>query len=130
MPNPHVVVRRPIGRDLERLDLTRPPAVDPPLPNGQNVEFVLREGPAAPGMRVHERGVGETRSCGTGICAVVLPRSPPGRTGPTVRRGASTCPAARAPSLACGRDIELTGPAVLVAAIDLDEAWLAAVAAD
>ena len=45
---------------------------EPPLPDGQNVEFVVREGPRHLVMRVHERGVGETRSCGTGICAAVV----------------------------------------------------------
>ena len=35
-----------------------------------NVEFVERVAPGHVRMRVHERGVGETRSCGTGACAV------------------------------------------------------------
>ena len=71
MPNPHVVVTVDSRADLDAVDLSRPPDVRPPLPDGQNVEFVLREGPRHLVMRVHERGVGETRSCGTGICAVV-----------------------------------------------------------
>ena len=41
-------------------------------PDGVNVEFVVREGPQHVSMRVHERGSGETRSCGTGACAVGL----------------------------------------------------------
>jgi diaminopimelate epimerase len=57
--------------ELRALDLTRPPAVDPAsaFPEGVNVEFI------APGpefdldMRVFERGVGETHSCGTGTVA-------------------------------------------------------------
>jgi diaminopimelate epimerase len=41
-------------------------------PEGVNVEFVkfLDNGELA--MRVYERGSGETRSCGTGTCAVAL----------------------------------------------------------
>ena len=39
-------------------------------PNGVNVEFVERVAPQHVRMRVHERGSGETRSCGTGACAV------------------------------------------------------------
>ena len=41
-------------------------------PDGVNVEFVefLPNGELK--MRVHERGVGETKSCGTGTCAVAL----------------------------------------------------------
>lgn len=41
-------------------------------PDGVNVEFVVREAPRHVAMRVHERGSGETRSCGTGACAVAV----------------------------------------------------------
>jgi diaminopimelate epimerase len=37
-----------------------------------NIEFVVRGGERHVGMRVHERGSGETRSCGTGACAVMV----------------------------------------------------------
>ena len=37
-----------------------------------NVEFVVRQGERHVAMRVHERGSGETRSCGTGACAVMV----------------------------------------------------------
>lgn len=70
--NPHAVV---FVEDLEKVgDLTSEPEVEPAdsYPDGVNVEFVkfLPNGELA--MRVHERGVGETRSCGTGTCAVAL----------------------------------------------------------
>ena len=59
--------------------LTDPgPLLDPPehdtetYPDGVNVEFVVREGDRHVAMRVHERGSGETRSCGTGACAAGL----------------------------------------------------------
>ena len=39
-------------------------------PNGVNIEFAERMGDHHVAMRVHERGSGETRSCGTGACAV------------------------------------------------------------
>ncbi len=51
---------------------------DPPehdageYPDGVNVEFVVRRGERHVAMRVHERGSGETRSCGTGACAVMV----------------------------------------------------------
>jgi len=70
--NPHTVVLLPAESDLALADLTRAPAVDPTPPTGTNVELVV---PLAPGhvvMRVHERGVGETRSCGTGAAAAAL----------------------------------------------------------
>ncbi len=41
-------------------------------PDGVNVEFVVRRGPRHVAMRVHERGSGETSSCGTGACAVMV----------------------------------------------------------
>jgi diaminopimelate epimerase len=72
MGNPHVVVELPDLAALDALELARPPDVRPSLPDGQNVEFVVRRGPRALAMRVHERGVGETRSCGTGVCAAVV----------------------------------------------------------
>lgn len=70
--NPHAVVMLPEGIDLEHLDLTAAPEVHPEQPNGTNVEFVRPLGPAHIAMRVHERGVGETRSCGTGAAAAAL----------------------------------------------------------
>jgi diaminopimelate epimerase len=53
--------------------LLSPPTHDEALyPHGVNVEFVVRRGAAHVAMRVHERGSGETRSCGTGACAVMV----------------------------------------------------------
>jgi diaminopimelate epimerase len=50
------------------------PIVTPPssYPEGVNVEFVQILPNQEARMRVHERGRGETRSCGTGTCAVAL----------------------------------------------------------
>ena len=49
------------------------PGHDPAVfPDGVNVEFVVRRGDRHVAMRVHERGSGETRSCGTGACAVMV----------------------------------------------------------
>ncbi len=74
--NPHRVVALASPDELEALDLASQPQVEPPPPEGANVEFVVALGESADGsrgrvrMRVHERGAGETRSCGTGACAV------------------------------------------------------------
>ena len=70
MPNPHAVV---FVRDLADVGrLHEAPALHPSalFPQGANVEFVVAVGPAHVTMRVWERGVGETLSCGTGVCAV------------------------------------------------------------
>lgn len=75
MGNPHTVVALPDTAALESLDLNRAPHVDPVPPHGTNVEFVVPAEPLVENgeglvtMRVHERGVGETLSCGTGACA-------------------------------------------------------------
>lgn len=75
MGNPHTVVALPDAETLEALDLTEKPSVDPVPPHGTNVEFVVpgdplvEDGIGRVRMRVHERGVGETMSCGTGACA-------------------------------------------------------------
>ncbi|WP_426566589.1 diaminopimelate epimerase [Angustibacter sp. McL0619] len=70
--NPHTVVMLPNETDLAALDLTDAPHVTPEPPNGTNVEFVVMLGAGHVRMRVHERGVGETRSCGTGAAAAAL----------------------------------------------------------
>jgi diaminopimelate epimerase len=78
--NPHHVVALPTLEALEGLDLSEAPVVEPVAPYGSNVEFVVtRGGTVVDGvprgrvrMRVHERGSGETQSCGTGACAVAL----------------------------------------------------------
>ncbi|MFQ6172715.1 diaminopimelate epimerase [Oryzobacter sp. R7] len=73
--NPHTVVALPEQVDLDALDLTRAPVVNPRPPHGTNVELVRPLGPGHVAMRVHERGVGETRSCGTGACAAAIATS-------------------------------------------------------
>ena len=63
MGNPHAVVHVASVSALGVLDPTR---------KDLNVEYVEDVGERHLKMRVHERGVGETRSCGTGACAAVV----------------------------------------------------------
>ena len=72
MGNPHTVVVLPTEVDLASLDLTVAPRVAPTPEHGTNVEFVRVVGPGHIAMRVVERGVGETRSCGTGAAAAAV----------------------------------------------------------
>ncbi|EHR51949.1 diaminopimelate epimerase [Saccharomonospora marina XMU15] len=118
--NPHLVST--MDDDVSGLELRDQPRYDHDLfPEGVNLEFVNVVGDHALRMRVHERGVGETRSCGTGTVAAVAATLhlagtdtgsstvdvPGGTVKVTVDRGDST----------------LTGPAVFVARGELDESW-------
>jgi diaminopimelate epimerase len=70
MGNPHLVCHLGDESELEALELFHQPRYDAGVfPQGVNVEFVVGAAPHVR-MRVHERGVGETASCGTGACAV------------------------------------------------------------
>lgn len=76
--NPHIVVALPSEDELDAADLSVIPQLQPEPPHGANVEFVVpadplvHEGVGRIRMRVFERGVGETLSCGTGVAAAAL----------------------------------------------------------
>ena len=135
--NPHVVLALHDVAELAAADLTRAPRVTPVPTDGINVELVvpLGEELGADGavlgrlrMRVHERGVGETRSCGTGACAAALAvRTWAGADAPDVWLVEVPGGTVRVTVRADGH-IELAGPAVLVATADVDLSALAAAA--
>jgi len=115
MGNPHAVAFLPAGAALEELDLSRRPGLDPEPAAGANIELVSERGPRHVAMRVHERGVGETRSCGTGVAAVAVAAAQ--RAGDDSRQPWTVdVPGGR---LQVGWDADgdvlLTGPAQLVA---------------
>ena len=114
--NPHTVVALPDSADLAGLDLTRAPEINPQPPLGTNVEFVRPLGDGHLSMRVHERGVGETRSCGTGAAAAALAtRWWAGESADAdVWRVDVPGGTLRVRALP-GQQVELAGPAVLVA---------------
>lgn len=76
--NPHVVVALASDDELAALNLAVAPVLDPVAPAGANIEFVVPADPLVVDgkghirMRVHERGSGETLSCGTGVVAAAL----------------------------------------------------------
>ncbi|MEU3753687.1 diaminopimelate epimerase [Streptomyces olivoreticuli] len=129
MGNPHAVL---FVDDLaDAGDLYTAPLVTPAAayPDGTNVEFVVDRGPRHVAMRVHERGSGETRSCGTGACAVMVATArrdgaDPALTGVPVTYTVDV-PGGR---LVIGESpdgsVEMTGPAVIVAEGAFDASWL------
>ncbi|GHF73664.1 diaminopimelate epimerase [Streptomyces thermodiastaticus] len=129
MGNPHAVA---FVEDLAHAgDLATPPEYSPAsaYPEGVNVEFVVDRGPRHVAMRVHERGSGETRSCGTGACAVAVAAARRDGADPAV----TGTPVTYTVDVPGGRlviterpdgEIEMTGPAVIVAEGEFDPAWL------
>jgi diaminopimelate epimerase len=115
--NPHLVCPLPEDLELADVDLTVPPVVDPEFfPDGVNVEFTAPP-PGGNGhqvrMRVHERGVGETLSCGSGACAAAAATlRAEGRTSGVVT---IDVPGGRLTVSLTSDGCALTGPAVLVA---------------
>jgi diaminopimelate epimerase len=107
---------------LGELDVAAPVSFDhDQFPDGVNVEILTAPVDGVVSMRVHERGVGETRSCGTGtVAAAVAALSQSGAASGTLT--------VRVP----GGDVVVTvteatsylrGPSVLVAQGDLSEQW-------
>ena len=121
MGNPHVVLLldRPaddalvgdIGPRLER---------DARFPEGVNVEFARVRGDAIE-TRVWERGVGETRGCGTGACAALVAANEAGLVGPraTVRFPGGDLLVERTDD-----DVFLTGPAERTFDATIPTSWL------
>ncbi|KAA8962920.1 diaminopimelate epimerase [Mycobacterium sp.] len=122
--NPHLACLDPAlsVEELAALDVSAPVTVDTSqFPDGVNVEVLTAPADGAVTMRVHERGVGETRSCGTGAVAAAL--------------AALTCTGAATGTLAVrvpGGEVVVTiteatsflrGPSVLVARGELSEEW-------
>ena len=129
MGNPHAVA---FVADLaDAGDLYTAPDVSPAAayPEGTNIEFVVDRGPRHVAMRVHERGSGETRSCGTGTCAVMVAAArrdgvAPAVTGTPVTYTVDVPGGRLVISESPDGAIEMTGPAVIVAEGVLDPAWL------
>ncbi|MGI8870534.1 MAG: diaminopimelate epimerase [Mycobacteriales bacterium] len=129
MGNPHVVVVLDSEADLAALDLNHAPVPAPALAGGQNVEYVVRTGPRSIAMRVHERGVGETRSCGTGTCAAVAAVAGTDDGARDADWAVSVPGGQLGVRWTSAGSMRMTGPAVLIWQGTLDEQWYAAAAA-
>ncbi|MFF7333753.1 diaminopimelate epimerase [Streptomyces sp. NPDC008150] len=131
MGNPHAVA---FVQDLAHAgDLRTAPQYAPEAayPDGVNVEFVVDRGPGHVALRVHERGSGETRSCGTGACAVAVAAArrdgaDPAVTGTPVTYTVDVPGGTLVITERPDGEIEMTGPAVIVAEGVIDAEWLSA----
>ncbi|GAA2794749.1 diaminopimelate epimerase [Kitasatospora sp. CM 4170] len=131
MGNPHAVAfveSLDHAGELRSAPLTSPAEA---YPDGVNVEFVVDRGPRHVAMRVHERGSGETLSCGTGACAVAVAAIrrdglDPAVTGEAVSYTVDVLGGRLVITEYPDGRVEKTGPAVIVARGELDAGWLAA----
>ncbi len=125
--NPHLACL--VGEPLAGLDLSAPPQVDEAaFPDGVNVEFVRRTGDRSVQMRVHERGSGETMSCGTGAVAAAVAGAMAAGEWPADGGAVWVVdvPGGRLAVAPSATASLLTGPAVIVAEGEVSAAWLAA----
>jgi len=136
--NPHLACL--VDEPVAGFDLSSAPLVDDgQFPAGANVEVVRVTGERQAEMRVYERGSGATLSCGTGAVAAAVaatvaagewPAGPDGGAGPAGPAVPAVPWTLEVPGgrLAVTPDVTaslLTGPAIIVAEGDLDDAWLA-----
>ena len=124
IPNPHAVTW---VDDVEQAGaLIAPPVVTPAAtyPEGVNVEFVRVVADHHVQMRVFERGVGETLSCGTGACAAAVATAQRDGTGPDGRRMRVDVPGGSV-GVTWNTDgtVELDGPVEVVARGTIDPGW-------
>jgi diaminopimelate epimerase len=122
--NPHLACVDPTltGDDLRALDVAAPVRFDSAqFPDGVNIEVITTPVDGAVSMRVHERGVGETRSCGTGTVAAAAAA--------LHHRGDSTgtlrvhIPGGEVNVTVTAATSFLRGPSVLVADGDISDSW-------
>jgi diaminopimelate epimerase len=108
--------------ELAALDVAAPVSFDrTQFTEGVNVEVLTAPHGGAVSMRVHERGVGETRSCGTGtVAAAVAALAFDGVTTGTLR----VCiPGGEVSVAITDASSYLRGPSVLVARGEISEEW-------
>jgi diaminopimelate epimerase len=124
--NPHLACM--IDQPVAAVDLTAPRLLGPAgLSGGVNVEVVREVGDHEVEMRVHERGSGQTLSCGTGAVAAAVAAAaqagewPDGPGRPWIVR----VPGGKLAVTPSATASLLTGPAEIIAAGEISAGWLA-----
>ena len=122
--NPHLacVDAALTPRELAALDVAAPVWFDAAqFPGGVNVEVLTAPVDGAVTMRVHERGVGETRSCGTGtVAAAVAALRHDGMDTGALR---VRVPGGEVVVTITDTTSHLRGPSILVARGELSDQW-------
>ena len=122
--NPHLACVDPTltAAELAALDVAAPVSFDAgQFPEGVNVEVVTAPANGSVSMRVHERGVGETRSCGTGtVAAAVAALAHQGLSTGTLQ---VRIPGGEVSVTITDATSYLRGPSVLVAGGEISEEW-------
>jgi diaminopimelate epimerase len=122
--NPHLACVDPdlTADELAALDVAAAVSFDrTQFPEGVNVEILTAPHGGAVSMRVHERGVGETRSCGTGtVAAAVAALAFDGATTGTLQ---VRIPGGEVTVAVTDASSYLRGPSVLVAQGEISEEW-------
>jgi diaminopimelate epimerase len=122
--NPHLacVDARMSVEALENLDVGAPVLFDAGrFPDGVNVEVLTAPEAGSVSMRVHERGVGETRSCGTGTVAATVAAL--AHTGADTGMLRVRVPGGEVAVTVTDATSYLRGPSILVARGELSEEW-------
>lgn len=125
--NPHLACVDPglSAAELAALDVAAPVSFDHGrFPDGVNVEVLTAPSDGAVAMRVHERGVGETRSCGTGTVAAAVAAL--AHTGAATGALRVDIPGGQVRVTVTEATSYLRGPSQLVAHGDIAPAWWAA----
>ncbi len=122
--NPHLACVDPelTAEALAALDVAAPVSFDDAqFPDGVNVEILTAPADGTVHMRVHERGVGETRSCGTGTVAAAVAAL--AGTGADTGTLTVTVPGGEVIVTVTDATSYLRGPSVLVAHGEISEEW-------
>lgn len=122
--NPHLACVDPglTAEELARLDVAAPVDFDhAQFPEGVNIEVLTAPTDGAVRMRVHERGVGETRSCGTGTVAATVAALAAG--GATTGTLTVRVPGGEVVVTVTDATSYLRGPSVLVAHGEVSGEW-------
>ena len=122
--NPHLACVDPAltVAGLAALDVAAPVDFDQAqFPDGVNVEVLTAPADGAVSMRVHERGVGETRSCGTGTVAAAVAAL--ADTGAATGTLTVRVPGGEVVVTITDATSYLRGPSVLVARGEISEEW-------